>query len=199
MASALASAVSAGQRVAVLQDAEEIAIPNAQVIPIWLIDRGPRGEESIRAAARLGVDRVIVLSLAGSAAVATIDAIAEGCEGVIAGVGAPSLRHGLARLASQVALARPGTSLEAAREAVGESFDIAIEVARASDGLLRVQRVSELMGANDHGVATQPLFVVGTDAAGQSLLVSTGTVPRRLLDDFAARGVKFDAALFKRR
>jgi len=199
MASALASAASAGERVAVLQDAEEIAIPHAQVIPIWLIDRGPGGEESIRAAARLGVDRVIVLSLAGSAAVATIDAIGEGCEGIIAGVGAPSMRHGLARLASQVALSRPGTSLEAAREAVGESFDIAIEVARTSDGLLRVQRVSELVGANDHGVAAQPLFVLGTDAAGQSLLVSTGTVPRRLLDDFAARGVKFDAALFKRR
>jgi pilus assembly protein CpaF len=199
MASALASAVSSGQRVAVLQDAEEIAIPHSHVIPIWLIDRGPRGEESVRAATRLGADRVIVVSLAGSAAVAMIDAIGEGCEGVIAGMGAPSLRHGLARLASQVALSRPGTSLEVAREAVGESFDIAVEIARTSDAVLRVQRVSELVGVNDHGVAAQPLWVLGIDASGQSQLVSTGAVPRRLLDDFVARGVKFDGALFKRR
>ena len=110
----------------------------AQVVALSLSDHGSHGEEAVRAAARLGADRLVAASLGGGIAAAIIDAIGEGCEGVLAGVGAPSLRHALARLASQVALARPGASIEASREAVGESFDVAIEVARAPDGRQRV-------------------------------------------------------------
>jgi pilus assembly protein CpaF len=195
---ALASAAPAGERVAVLQDADEIAIGQAQVIPLALADHGARGEESVRAAARLGADRLVVSSMAGAVAAATIDAIGEGCEGVLAGVGAPSLRHGLSRLASQIALARPGASIEAAREAVGESFDVAVEAVRAADGRLRVLRVAELAGGDGKGVVARDLFVLSADGTGEGAYVATGTVPR-LANDFAARGVKLDGAVFKRR
>jgi pilus assembly protein CpaF len=195
---ALASAAPAGERVAVLQDTEEIVIAQAQVIPLALSDHGPRGEESVRAASRLGADRLIIASLAGPVAAAAIDAIGEGSEGVLAGVGAPSLRHGLARLASQVALARPAASLEAAREAVGESFDVAVEVVRGADGRNRVLRVAELAGSDGKGVVSRDLFVLSADGTGEGAFVTTGVAPR-LLSDFAARGVKLDPATFKRR
>jgi pilus assembly protein CpaF len=195
---ALASAVPVGERVAVLQDADDIAIGQAQVIPLSLTDHGSRGEESVRAAARLGVDRLVVASLGGLVAAATIDAIGEGSEGVLAGVGAPSLRHALARLASQIALARPGGSIEAAREAVGESFDLALEVVRAADGRNRVLRIAELSGSDAKGVVSRDLFVLSADGTGEGAYVPTGTVPR-LMGDFAARGVKVDGNLFKRR
>ncbi len=194
---ALASAAPAGERVAVLQDGDEIAIAQAQVVPISVVDRGARGEESVRAAARLGADRLVALSLAGAAAAATIDAIGDGAEGVLAGVGAPSLRHGLARLASQVALSRPGATIEAARDAVGESFDVALEVIRAGDGKLRVLRVAEIGGSDDKGVVTRDLFVLG-ESSGESAYVATGVVPR-LASDFAARGVRLDGGMFRRR
>ncbi|HEY3817497.1 MAG TPA: FHA domain-containing protein [Polyangiaceae bacterium] len=195
---ALASAAPAGERVAVLQDADEIAIAQAQVVALSLSDHGPRGEESVRAASRLGADRLIVASLAGSVAAAVVDAIGEGCEGVLAGVGAPSLRHGLARLASQVALARPGASIEASREAVGESFDVAVEVVRSADGRQRVLRVAELAGSDAKGVVSRDLFVLSADGTGEGAYAATGTVPR-LANDFAARGVKLDGGLFKRK
>jgi pilus assembly protein CpaF len=196
---ALASAAPAGERVAVLQDGDEITIAQAQVVPISLIDRAARGEESVRAASRLGADRLIVLSLAGAVAAATIDAIGEGSEGVLAGVGAPSMRHGLARVASQVALSRPGVTIEAAREAVGESFDVAVEVVRAGDGRLRVLRISELAGSDDKGILARDLFLLGGDGgSGESAYVPTGVVPR-LANDFAARGVRIDGAMFRRR
>jgi pilus assembly protein CpaF len=195
---ALAAAVPAGERMAVVQDADDITIAQAQVVPISLVDRGARGEESVRAAARLGVDRLVVVSLAGAVAAAAIDAIGEGCEGVVAGMGAPSLRHGLARLASQVALARPGASIEVAREAVGESFDVAVEVTRGTDGRLRVIRVVELAGSDEKGVTTRDLFVLSADGGAEPAYVATGTVPR-LANDFAARGVRLDGAFFKRR
>jgi pilus assembly protein CpaF len=199
MLGALASAAPAGERVTVLQDADEIAITQAQVVALSLSDHGPHGEEAVRAAARLGGDRLVTASLGGGIAAAIIDAIGEGCEGVLAGVGAPSLRHALARLASQVALARPGASIEASREAVGESFDVAIEVARTPDGRHRVLRVAELAGSDARGVVARDLFVLGADGTGEGgTYAATGTVPR-LAADFAARGVKLDGGLFKRK
>jgi pilus assembly protein CpaF len=195
---ALASAAPAGERVVVLQEADEIAVAQAHVVALSLPDHGPRGEEVVRAAARLGADRLVAASLGGAVAAAVLDAIGEGCEGVLAGVGAPSLRHALARLASQVALARPGASIEASREAVGESFDVAVEVARSPDGRQRVLRVAELAGSDPLGVVTRDLFVLSADGTGEGVCTATGTVPR-LAGDFAARGVKLDVGLFKRK
>jgi pilus assembly protein CpaF len=198
MVGALASATPAGERIVVLQDTDEIGVPQAHVVPLTLTDSSTRGEECVRAAARLGADRLVVAALAGAVAAATIDAIAEGSEGVIAGVGAPSVRHALARVVSQVTLARAGATVEAAREALGEAFDVAVEVVRAADGRLRVLRVAELSGADAKGVVVRELFVLSADGTGESAYVATGTVPR-LVNDFAARGVKVDASAFKRR
>jgi pilus assembly protein CpaF len=195
---ALASAAPAGERMAVLQDADEISVPQAQVVPLSLSDYGARGEEAVRAAARLGTDRLVLASLAGAVSAAMIDTIGEGSEGVLAGVGAPSLRHGLARLASQIALARPGASIEAAREAVGESFDVALEVARGADGRVRILRVAELAGSDGKGVVSRDLFVLSADGTGEGAYAPTGTVPR-IAGDFAARGIRLDASIFKRK
>jgi pilus assembly protein CpaF len=192
MLGAIASAAPPAERVAVLQQgADEFSLPHAHLVPLALADHGPRGEESVYAAARLGVDRIIVTSLAGAVATATIDAIAEGSEGVLAGVGAPSLRHALARLVSQVALARAGSTVEAAREAVGESFDVAVEVERTADGRLRVIRVAELEGSDDRGVVTRDLFVLSENGPSGASYRATGVSPR-LARDFATRGPKVD-------
>jgi Flp pilus assembly CpaF family ATPase len=154
--------------------ADDIVLGQAHVIPLALADHGLRGEQAVYAAARLGVDRLIVGSLGRAVATATIDIIAEGSEGVLAGVGAPSLRHGLARLVAQVALARTGSSVEAARAAVGDSFDVAIEVERDDDGRVRVRRVSELDGSDERGVVTRDLFVRSADAASDAGYVAKG-------------------------
>lgn len=195
---ALASAAPGGERIAVLQDADEIGITQAQVVQMSLADQGARGAEAVHAAARLGTDRIVVASLAGAVAAATIDVIAGGSEGVLAGVAAPSLRHGLARLTAQVALASAGAPIEVGREAVGESFDLAIEVSRAGDGRIRVTRIAELAGGDAKGVATRDLFVLSADGTGEAAFSATGTVPR-LANDLAARGVKLDGGVFKRR
>jgi hypothetical protein len=93
-------------------------------------------------------------------------------------------------------LARPGASIEASREAVGESFDVAIEVARASDGSLRVLRVVELAGGDAKGVIAHDLFLGHADRDGQWTFAATGTTPR-LANDLAARGGKLDMTIFK--
>jgi pilus assembly protein CpaF len=194
MLGAIASAAPPAERVAILQrGADEFALPQAHVVPMALADHGPRGEESVYAAARLGVDRIIIASLAGAVAAATIDVIAEGSEGLLAGIGAPSLRHALARLVSQVALSRAGSTVEAAREAVGESFDVAIEVDRAAGGQFRVMRVAELDGSDDRGVVTRDLFVLSESGALGAAYRATGVSPR-IARDFGARGLRLDGS-----
>ena len=69
----------------------------------------------------------------------------------------------LARVVSQVALTRAGVTVEAAREALGEAFDVAVEVVRAADGRLRVLRVAEIAGADAKGVVARDLFVLSAD------------------------------------
>lgn len=187
---AIATAGPPAERVAVLQQgADELALPNAHVVPLALADHGARGEESVYAAGRLGVDRLIVTPLGGAVATATIDVIAEGCEGVLAGVGGPSLRHALGRLVSQVAMVRAGSSIEAAREAVAESFDLVVEVGRPEGGRLQVTRVAELEGSDGRGIVTRDLFVLSTNGAGEPSYRATGVSPR-IVQDFGARGIK---------
>jgi pilus assembly protein CpaF len=189
MLGALASCAPAGERLVVARDADEIAIAQGQVIPLHLTDDGARAEKVVQAAARLGADRLVIASLGGAVAAATIDAIAEGCEGVLAGLGATSLRHALARLVSEVALAKPGASLAAVREVVGESFDVAVEVAHGADGRPRVLRIAELAGSDAKEIVARDLFVLSAEGAG----IVTAATPR-LVGDFAARGVKLEAA-----
>jgi pilus assembly protein CpaF len=197
MVAALAAAANSGERIAVLTESDDIAVAHAYVMPFAVGDASS-GSDIVRAAARLAPDRLIVLSLAGAVAAATLEAIGEGAEGVVAGLCAPSLRHALARLSSQVALARAGASMEWAREVVAESFDITVEVSRAIDGRLRLSRVAELAGADAVGIILRDLFVSSADATGEAGFVPTGAVPR-LAQDFAARGIKLDGALFKRK
>jgi hypothetical protein len=58
--------------------------------------------------------------------------------------------------------------------------------------------MGELAGADASGIIVRDLFVRSADGTGEAGFVSTGVTPR-LMQDFAARGLKLDAALFKRR
>jgi pilus assembly protein CpaF len=184
---AIAGAAPQGERVVVLQrGADELVIPNAHLVHLRLPETALHAAESVRAAARLGLDRLIVTSLPGAVAAATIDVIAEGSEGVLAGIAAPSLRHALARLASQVALERAGSSADDAAQAMGDSFDIAVDLQSADGGRLRVMRVAELHGTSDGGGVARDLFVFSTNGTGEPSYVATGLAPRLSLD-FAVR------------
>jgi pilus assembly protein CpaF len=191
---ALTAACGPGDRIAVVQEVDEITVPHAHVVSIALADTDKLGEEAVRAAAKVHADRLVVASLAGRVGAATLEAVADGAEGVLAATTAPSLRQGLSRLTAQLLLSRPGMSVEAARECVGEAFDIAMEVAPLSDGRHRVIRLAELGGADAKGVVVRDLFTAGE---GDGAFVSTGVVPR-VVGEFAQRGVKVDPNLFKR-
>jgi pilus assembly protein CpaF len=195
--SALATAGGAhGGRMAVVQDVEEIGVGNAHAANLYIGDTRKLGEDCVRAAAKLRADRLIVTHLVGGVASATVDAMTEAADGVLAALPAPTLRQGIGRLVSQLVLHRPGLTLEGTREVVGEAFDIAIEVNTFPDGRVRVTRIAELGGADAKGIVARDLFVF-TEAGADGTFNATGVVPR-LSTELAARGVKLDAGMFKR-
>ncbi len=196
--SALAAAGSAGERVVVLSDLEDIGVGGGHAVSLNLFDSRQRGEEAIHAAARLRPDRLVVTSLGGSLAGAAVDVIGSGAEGVIAAVQAPSLRQALARMANQLVVGRPGLSIASARECVAESFDIAIELGRLADGRPRVMRLAELGGTDDSGAVVRDIFTFAPDPAqGDGSFAVSGVVPR-VAGEFALRGIRVDPNMFKR-
>jgi pilus assembly protein CpaF len=196
---ALAAAAPAGERVAILQDDVDLVVPQASVVPLLLGSGERAGETALAAAHRLGVDRIVVPSASAELGVAVVDAIARGAEAFLVGSEAPSLRLGLARLVARVALSHPGTAVEAAREAVAESFDVAVEVGWSfADGQPRVLRIAELGGVESKGIVTRDLFLSMPDAVGESAFIATGSSPR-LASELALRGIRLDPSLFRRK
>lgn len=194
--SALASGGAPGDRVAVIQDEEDFAISHGQVLRTSLATDRTSAEDLVRATARIRPERLIVGALTGPFVAATLEAIAEGTEGVLAAASAPSLRHALSRLTGQLLLARPGIGAEAARELVGEAFDVAIEVHLLPDGRYRVARIAELGGADAKGIISRDVFVAASDG-GADAHIATGVVPR-IVNEFGLRGVRIDPNLFKK-
>jgi pilus assembly protein CpaF len=197
---ALASSGTQGERICVVQDIEEIFVGSAHAVTLSIVDTRKGGEDCVRAAARLRPDRLIVTQLAGGVAAATVDAMAEGAEGVLASIGAPTLRQALSRVVAQLVLHRPGLGLEAMRDVVGEAFDVAIEVGTMPDGRIRVVRIAELGGSDAKGIVARDIFVANPDTAqagGEGAFSATGVVPR-LANELATRGMKLDPAIFKR-
>lgn len=186
---ALAAQVPEKERIVVVGDSEELAASQAHVSAL------AASAEAVVAATRMVHHRVFCTQLAVGAGAALVEAAVCGADGLVAALGAATLRQGLARFAAQVALARPGVATDAARESVVEAFDVVVEVALAEGARYRVSRIAELTGVDAKGIGAKDLFAYTGDAADP--FVATGVLPRAIAD-FAGRGVKVDPSLFKR-
>jgi pilus assembly protein CpaF len=194
---ALASVIAPGERVALLHEEVEVPLPQTYSVTLALPDSQEAGEATVRAAARLNVDHILAGPLGGRAAAALVEAVVDGHDGVLATMTAPTMRQAFARLSALLTMARPGMSLEAARDCVGESFDLGVELIRGADGRPKVARITELAGSDGKAVATKDLFLLGDAAGGDAVFQATGVSPR-FVAEFAARGVRLDPNLFRR-
>jgi pilus assembly protein CpaF len=199
--SALATAGQPTDRIVALQTIDELWGLEPEPISIRLPDSAEEATKVVRAAAKLNPDRLIVSPMTGPITAAVTSTIAEGCEGVLASMAAPSLRHGLERLVSELMSSRPGMSVEAAKNWLLGSFELAVEIARLRDGRYRVMRIADLFGGED-GVFGRDIFtfVVERTAVGGAVegsFLATGVVPR-VAEDLAARGGPLDSAVFRR-
>jgi pilus assembly protein CpaF len=198
--SALAIAGHGSGGIVALQSVDELWGLEPAPVCIRLPEAVEQASRLVRAGAKLGPERLVINPMNGHLAAAVASAIAEGCEGVLAAVIAPSLRHGMDRLVPDMMAARPGLTAEAARGWLAGSFEVAVEIAKLRDGRFRVMRIAQLAGEHDSADRDIFTFVIERTAAGGTIEGSfhpTGVVPR-VAEELAARGGGFDSALFKR-
>ena len=73
---------------------------------------------------------------------------------------------------------------------------VAIEVHLLPNSQYRVTRIAELGGTDAKGIVARDIFVAAAEGGGEGH-VATGVVPR-IVNEFAARGVRLDTNLFKK-
>lgn len=198
---ALAAAGGIDDRVFALQEDDEIIFQQPHVVSLMLDDATGQEDRVLRAIGMAHPDRLVIGSFAGRAAAGVLEAIGGGIEGVLAATRAPTLRHAVARLATDLTMHQPGITLVTAQERIASAFDLAIELARLRDGRHRVTRLAELRveGSTLH---VQDIFSFNVErtAAGGAVEGSfhpSGTVPA-VVQQLSARGMLIDRTLFRR-
>ena len=151
------------------------------------------GIPGLRFAARLTAPEVTA---------AVTEMVASGVDGVLALRHATSARRALLRVAAEIAAARPGLGIRAARELFAGAYDVVVEVARLRDDRVRVLRVAEITGITADEIGLQDIFgfVPDRTAAGgavEGTFSPSGTVPQ-VVEAMRARGENLDSALFSR-
>jgi len=194
-----------------------LAQSNADAPSVFIGEREPSGPDAnflvtgvdgdsqsaaLRVAASLPGSRVIAELFSAELCAKVVEAIADGCDGVIAARYAPSLRRGLSRLPGVVATERPQIRIAAARELVVNAFEIVVEVARLRDDRHRVLRISEVLAAGGEDIQTQDIFtfVMDRTAAGgaiEGVFSASGVVPQ-VAETWRARGTTVESAIFSR-
>jgi pilus assembly protein CpaF len=156
---------------------------------------------AIEAASKLEPDHLVVPRLSGECLASLLDAVAQGCEGVVLHARASTLRQAIDRLGADVAGSRPGMPVETAREWLASAFDLGLEVARLRDRRQRVARLAEFRAtAKGTGLRDVFTFAYHRTAEGGSIegaFHATGAVPQ-LVEDLAARGLPLDTSIFRR-
>jgi pilus assembly protein CpaF len=199
--SALCSAAPKRPVVAISEH-EQLGSASSRFMHIDGARAGERVGEAIDIAARMPEARLAVERLTGATALAVLDAIAMGADGVLAALPSPTIRRGLALLPLELASDRPGTSPGTFRSWLGTAFDLYVEVATLRDGRQRVLRVAEPLAVAGDEIRTQDIFsfFVERTATGGSVegtFQATGSQPR-VVEDMIARGIPVDRTLFTR-
>jgi pilus assembly protein CpaF len=151
------------------------------------------GIPGLRFAARLTTPEVTA---------AVTEMVASGVDGVLALRHATSVKRALSRLSAEIAAARSGLGIRAARELLAGAYEVVIEVARLRDDRIRVLRVVELTGVSGEDVELQDVFSFIPDrtAAGgavEGTFTASGHVPQ-VVEAMRARGESLDSSLFSR-
>src|SRR5690606_6507540 len=195
--SALCAAAGADRLVGV-QSLDAVAAERAAV-RLSLTGAAADAGSMVRALAHTASSRLVVDLAQTDVAVAVLDAVAEGADGLIATTRAPNLRSAWSKLTADILTVRPQLPLAAAREWLASCFDLMLEVGQLRDGRVRVVRICE-PGADGSDVAEIFGFVAQRTAAGglvEGTFTWSGHTPRAA-QEMTARGVSLDSSVFAR-
>jgi pilus assembly protein CpaF len=203
--SALCARIPAEERILVLEDTPELALPQPHVLYLRTRLRDAAGSpdvtlrELVINTLRMRPDRVIVGETRGPEAADMLQAMNVGQDGLMTTLHANSPREAIARLETLVLQAGIDMPLKAIKQNVVSAVDFIVELARLADGSRRVVQVSEITGMEVDTVSMADLFKLDLRRGAGGLegrLEPTGTVPR-FFDRLRKQGEEPPLELFR--
>src|SRR5690606_21655069 len=184
-----------------LSGSDDIVAHTEAVTRLNVTGAGPDATRLLQVATQIPEARLVARLSNAHLAAATIEAIGDGIDGVLASLRATDLRRAMQRLPADLTLARSGLELEAAREWLKSSFDLVLEVARLKDGRLRVLRIAEFSEGGPENLQLADIFrfVVERTASGGAIEGSFVASERPgVAERIEAAGIELQSSLFSR-
>ncbi len=205
MLNALSSFIPDEERVVTIEDARELQLQRAHVVPFEARPADPRGRGAItirdlfRATLRLRPDRIVVGEIRGGEALDLIQAMTSGHGGCMATLHATYPADTLTRLETMGMMSDVQMPLLALRKQLASAINMILQVSRLPDGSRKVTHVTEVCGfdAAIGEYITQDIFLLKYDEHGKQppQIVPTGTIPR-CLPAIKAHGYDIPACIY---
>jgi len=157
---ALAAQIDEAERVITIEDAAELRLQRAHVVPLETRPANIEGRgqvnvrDLVRNALRMRPDRIIVGEVRGTEVLDMLQAMNTGHAGSMSTAHANSSRDVIARLEAMALTAGEGVAVDATRRMLGAALDLVVHVARREDGSRVVTEIAEVTDA----LEVRPLF-----------------------------------------
>lgn len=163
LVAALGTVTVNGARLAVVHSGAEARVENRRTVLFGLPWTSTDEDKVLRALGTLGLENTLLVTPKGSVAMACVVAITAGGEGFVVGLSRRSLSRGIAAIAGELVMTKPGIQAAAARRLVAHAFPLAVEVKSTSQGQPMVARIAELLPAADGAPRDLWLGSLGTE------------------------------------
>ena len=153
----LSSFIGDSERIITIEDAAELRLHQAHVIPLETRNTNydTKGEitmrDLVRNSLRMRQDRIIVGEVRGSEAFDMLQAMNTGHEGSLTTLHANGAIDALNRLETMVLMGNMEIPVLAIRDYIKNAIDIVINVERLSDGRRKITSINEIVGINKTG------------------------------------------------
>jgi pilus assembly protein CpaF len=197
---ALCGFIASRERVVTIEDAAELRLPLAHVLPLESRPPNAAGEgavairDLVRNALRMRPDRIVVGEVRGAEALDMLQAMNTGHEGSLTTIHANSPREALQRLETLVLFAGTDLPQRAVREQIVGAIPLIVQVSRGRDGRRRVTSIEELTGLESGQFTMGELFLFDEK---EGSFQPTGYIPK-FREQLIQAGMPFDNAWFRK-
>jgi len=161
---AMSEFIPEDERILTIEDPMEIKIRQPHVVslearPSNIDGKGEVSQRDLlRNTLRMRPDRIIIGEVRGPEAFDMLNAMNTGHEGSLSTIHANSPRDALSRIENMVLMASLELPDRAIREQTSSALDLFIQLARGTDGVRRVTKVTECTGMEGEVITLQDLF-----------------------------------------
>ncbi len=190
MLNALSSFIPDEERVVTIEDARELQLQRAHVVPLEARPPDPKGRGAItirdlfRATLRLRPDRIVVGEIRGGEALDLIQAMTSGHGGCMATLHATYPTDTLTRLETMGMMSDVQMPLLALRKQLASAINMILQVSRLHDGSRKVTHITEVTGYNPttSEYEMRDIFLLTYDDKGKQppKIIPTGKLPECL-------------------